>query len=376
MLQTSIKGEGVKKTNNNIMRILAFISAITLSVNSLLVSAQSQNDEDRFTMHGYMDIVFLAANSKPLDRDIAFLSMYRTNIMPQYVISSKFKATILLEGADLFRLDEASDSDKPGIVEWAYLTYNHNSHFNLKVGTFAVPFGIYNERFYASPTQLTSFLPSSLYFKHNFKDESGNNFSTFLFPRSPSGLMIFGKLANSGKHYLSYQTYYGNESPGGSLIGLNKYVGGRIRYENANDKIRIGSSYNAYLDANKLVNSALGFDVELNFNNFQLSTEYIAAKIGKRDSLSANLPGEFYQSRGGYFQLGYTIKETVTPYFRYDLFDHSTQFNDDQQTTLVSGVNIAFHPQVIFKVEAYLSRFQDVGKDKSNILISTLSIAF
>lgn len=187
---------------------------------------------------------------------------------------------------------------------------------------------------------------------------------------------MFGQILNSTKHYLGYQTYYANESPGQSVIGLNKYLGGRILYETANDKLRVGSSYNAYIGANKMINRTMGFDLELKVNNLQVSTEIISAKIGKRDSLLNNLPGKFYHSSGGYVQLGYTIKEIYTPYFRYDLFDHSRKFTDDQQAIWVTGINITFHPQVIFKVEAYISQFQDPSKTNSQILISTLSIAF
>jgi hypothetical protein len=356
------------------MRTITFILIFVFSIGILCLSAQSQMEEDKFSMHGYIDMVFLAGESKPLDRNIAFLSMYRANIMPQYVISPKFKATILLEGADLFRLDEASDVDKPGIVEWAYVTYAHNVRLNVKVGTFAVPFGIYNERFYASPTQLTSFLPSSLYFKHIYKDEGGRDYSTFLFPRSPSGVMLFGKLLNTDKHYVTYNAYYGNESPGQSLIGLNKYLGGRLFYENANDKVKIGASYNAYVGANKLINSTFGADLELKINNLQFSTELVAAQIGKRDTLSMPINNEYYTSKGCYVQLGYTFKEQITPYFRYDFFDPTKQFSDDFQAITIIGVNVAFNPQVIFKVEGYLSNLQ--VDDDANILISTLSIAF
>jgi hypothetical protein len=358
------------------MKKLISLVIILTCFGSFHVKAQGINEQEKFSMHGYMDMVYLGAEVKALDRNIGYLSMYRLNLMPQYTLSPKLKVTILLEGADLFRLDEAGDTDKPGIVEWSYLTYTHNAHFNVRVGTFAVPFGIYNERFYASPTQLTSFLPSSLYFRHSYMDEADKPYSTFLFPRSPSGLMLFGKILNSNKHYLSYFGYYANEAAGSSLIGINKYLGGRLLYENSNDKIKIGASYNSYIGANKLINSTVGADIELKIKNFVLSSEVIAAQIGKRDTNSFPIDNQFYSSRGGYIQAGYTIKETYTPYFRYDFFDPTNQLSTDAQNIIVAGINIGFNPQVIFKVEAYLTRNQDSNIDNSNILISTLSIAF
>lgn len=358
------------------MKKIVSVVLIVLCLGNVNTNAQEQSEADKFSMHGYLDVVFLGLKSEPLGRNLAYVSMYRMNIMPQYVITPKLKTTILLEGADLFRLDEGGDTDKPGIVEWAYLTYAHNSKLNVKVGTFAIPFGIYNERFYASPTQLTSFLPNSVYFKQNYANEKGDLYSTFLFPRSPSGVLLFGKIISTDKHFLTYNTYYTNESPGESLIGINKHIGGRMLYENASDKLKVGVSYNAYVGANKVLNSTFGGDVQISIKNFQLSTEVITAQIGKRDTIGMPINGSYYNSNGGYIQAGYTIKELVTPYFRYDFFDGSSLIKKDAKTIIVAGVNVAFHPQVIFKMEGYFTNNEDPAVEDTEIFISTLSIAF
>ncbi len=336
-------------------------------------SAQT-NLEDRFTMHGYMDMLLLAGDIQPLGK-LAYLNVHRLNLQPQFIISPKFNATVLLEGADLFRLDEPKE-EKPGIIEWAYLNYNHSEAFNVRAGLFAIPFGIYNERFYATPTQLTSFLPNSVYFSHDYGDTATTH-SEFLFPRSASGLLVSGKLLNLEKHHVSYYAYYANETPTIALAGLGKYVGGRLLYETASsESLKVGVSYNSYWLSNELVNSVAGLDAQLRIKNFQFFTELVVPQIGKRDTLQQPVTGEFHNGISAYAQLGYTIKDIVTPYFRYDYFNGDARIDDDHLAVVVGGVNIAFHPQVIVKMEAYITNYADPDRTDAGLFLGTLAVAF
>lgn len=348
------------------------IFSMLLLLQCQVIFAQSDLS-DRVSLHGYMDMLLLKGDVEPVG-DFALITTHRVNLMPHFIISPKFSATLLLEGADLFRLDQPVVQDKPGIMEWAYLTYNHNENLNVRAGAFAVPFGIYNERFYATPTQLTSFLPTS-YNRHNY-GSGDSSFTQFMFPRNPSGLMLFGKMFNNTKNHFKYYIYYTNESPVGNAL-LNKYLGGRVMYETASsDALKVGISYNSYLISNELVNSVFGFDIQWRVNNFKLSTELVLPKIGKRDGSSMPIIGQYYNGLGTYVQVGYTIKDVVTPYFRYDHFNGSKHSEGDGISTIISGVNISIHPQVIFKAEAYVTENENPETTDSKFFIATLAVAF
>lgn len=356
------------------MKKIKWIISILLIVQSWGLSGQIEL-ENKLSLNGYMDVLYLGAAIPSTKQHFSYLTTHRVNLIPKFKISPKLEATMLIECADLFRLDEADLEEEPGIIEWAYLTYKHNNWLNVKAGTFAIPFGIYNERFYASPSQLTSFLPASVYFQHRF-GEGDAAFTDFAFPRNPSGVQVFGKLLKVGNHHINYATYFTNEAAGESVTSIGKYVGGRLTYESTSDLIKLGSSYCTYLQSGKVAKNALGVDLQLKVHNFQLQSEFLLSEIGKRDTLQMILTDQFYKSTGAYVQLGYTIKDIVTPYVRYDYFNPLRSVQNDAEMVMVGGVNVAIHAQVVWKAEAYILDYEDKSINSVPLLISTLAIAF
>lgn len=346
-------------------------------------SFAQRNMSQDFSLHGYMDMVLIADYSK--NYKLLYLNAHRANLLPQFTISPKLNATMLIECADLFKLDEPDAQESSGIIEWAYLTYRRNNEFNFRVGTFALPFGIYNESFYATPTQLTSFLPNAAYYKQNYystttskltgTDSTYLSFSDFSFPRNSSGIMSFGKVLDEDRHHLTYYLYFTNELPNKYSLNLNKYVGGRLLYESTSELLKIGASYCTQIIKNTQVKNTLGFDARFQFKGLQVFTEVVLPTDSKRNNNGYLIEGEFYKGIGNYIQAGYTLNDIFTPYFRYSYFTTDMATNYGSVNVFTSGLNIAFNAQVIWKIE-YRASKDEVSAGYQRILVSSLAIGF
>lgn len=352
--------------------VMRLFSLFTLTF-ALLIANQSQAQwKENVSIHGYTDMVFMAANV-PNYGFFSFVDVHRVNIQPRFEITEDLSLTMLLEGMDLFTLDESDTEEEPGIVEWAFSDYLINEDFSIRIGRFPLPFGVYNERFYATSTQLTSFLPSSLYGKHDFGTGEGQ-YSDFAFARNPTGIQFRGQPWHTSKHLFKYAAYFANEPVGSSSTSLNKYFGGRLSLEPKDiEGITLGASFCGYLENGSITKYTPGADLQAFYGNFQVVTELILTSMPGRDSLGT-VNADRYQGVGTYIQTGYTIKDLVTPYFRFDLFDYNRSTDQDQEMAIVAGINLAFNAQFIWKVEYYL--IQNLGSIELPIYLSTLAVAF
>lgn len=339
-----------------------------------LLGSVSFAQESKLTVYGYFDLELESNNKDAVGKRWTF-DQHHFNVLTIYRLDDRFRVLGEIEWEHGIQLTTGNNNSS-GLValERAWLEYEYNSAFKVKVGKFLPPFGIYNLKHDATPTYLSSFLPSSIYGKHiNTLGEKQRLYAKFA-----TGVQVLGTLTADqwqGEYYLYVSNGRGPD-PGEKDDNSNKGLGGRLVVQPPVEAFRLGMSF--YTDKNGDANtkqSTLAFDASLHHSNVHLETEFFSPKLEKVDT-TGTPNGNFQTGMGYYVQGAYTFFDKLTPFARYDLFDPDVDKGDDGESDIVLGINFSVTPAVYLKSEIHFLSFQNPSIKSYEMFVSSIAVAF
>jgi hypothetical protein len=265
---------------------------------------------------GYADIEYKGSSEPGINEEFRMhhLSLFFTK---QFENNIKFFSEIEYEDAPKFEgLNDGSGDLKIAsgkiFVEAVNFDWNQSQYFNMRVGRFFTPAGIWSEDHYP-PFVTTQERPLHI---------------RKIFPQLVDGMSIFGSTEIVKNHFFNYTTFLGNgesstNSSGKKDLNNSKALGFKADY-NAPwlDDFLLG--FTLYQDDNvssvnanetiKAEKFAYGYHIKLRENDFTFQGEYTKGELNFDNQL------ENYNSEGYYAQLIYQLNQWGLGY-RYDVFD-------------------------------------------------------
>ena len=178
---------------------------------------------ERATLYGFFDLELHTTNQvggQPWSFD-----QHHLNIITIYRLDEHLRVFAEIEWEHGAHLTGSGGSGQI-VLERAALEYKRNDAFLAKAGKFLPPFGLYNVRHDASPTFLSTELPSSLYGDH-LNSLGGDE---ALIPEVGTGLQVLGHLTAKAwrGEYFVYLINGRGPSPAAQDNNQNKGVGARL----------------------------------------------------------------------------------------------------------------------------------------------------
>jgi len=327
---------------------------------------------DRITIYGFFDAELHATNER--GGPPWTFAQHHFNVITIYRLSEHWRVFAEIEwehGPNI----EAGGGSGEVVLERAALEYKRNDAFQAKVGKFQPPFGLYNMLHDASPTFLSTALPTSLYGEHTNplgEDEE-------LIPEAGTGLQVLGRVATKGwrGEYFVYLSNGRGPEPAQQDNNHDKGVGARLVVGLPGGATQIGASYYADRngDAGNTKQRLIGLDVTARYAEFYLEAEAFTPRLERVDP--EGLPnGTFRTARGYYVQLSRPVGPRLTPFARYDFYDSDTDTSDDAERDIVLGLNMAVTPAIWLKGEVHFRSFQDPALERFQDFAGAVAVAF
>jgi len=276
----------------------------------------SEEISNNINIAGYADVEYRGYNDPNKNEEfrIHHLSLFFTK---QFDNNIKFFSEIEYEDAPKFEgASDGSGNSKVSsgkiFVEALNFDWNYSQHFNMRLGRFFTPAGIWSEDHYP-PFVTTQERPLHI---------------RKIFPQLVDGILVFGSTEIVQNHFFNYTTFLGNgeseaNSSGKTDLNSSKGVGfkgdysapwlddfilGFTLYQDNNDS---SVNVNETINAKKF---AYGYHVKLRQNDFTFQGEYSKGTLDFEKSL------ENYKTEGYYAQLVYKLDQWGLGY-RYDVFN-------------------------------------------------------
>lgn len=350
------------------------INGVFLTLFLLLSGSAGVAQESKLRVYGYFDLELEGSNKDAVGKRWTF-DQHHFNVVTIYQLDERFRVFGEIEWEHGISLESGGNGSGLVALERAWLEYKYSDAFKVKVGKFLPPFGIYNLRHDATPTFLSTFLPSSIYGKHT----NTNGGKQRLFAKFATGVQILGSLLGDkweGEYYLYLSNGRGS-NPGEKDDNSNKAVGGRLVVSPPVEGLRLGMSF--YTEKNGSANNTkqrtLAFDAALDYSDFKLETELILPNLEHVDSIGTP-NGKHQNGAGFYVQGANTFFDKLTPFARYDFFNPDVDKGDDGETDVVLGINFAVTPRVYLKSEIHFKSFQNANSKSYEMFVSSLAVAF
>lgn len=294
-------------------------------------------------------------------------------------IGYKFSDNIILNAELEFEHGGVENGDGGEvIIEFMYLDFLINKHFNIRVGHMLIPMGLINERH--EPTL--------------FNTVQRPNTSKYLIPSTwhESGAMIFGELTEGLNYKVSGTT--GIDSSKGGDSWLRNGRGGS--FENTDPSFGVTTRLDYTATNGLLIGASVYADRDINI--FDVHADYklggfraygVYAMSTREDNAAnsaENITGdsEATDAKGGFINIGFDLLtltnatsdqlpifvqyESISP--RYELLDGSSI---DSRDSVTVGINYFPHEQVVLKLDYVM---QDKYEDTPDTDIISASIGF
>ena len=327
---------------------------------------------ERVTVYGFFDVELHTTNQRggpPWS-----FSQHRLNVISIYRLDEEWRVFAEIGWEHGTSLQGGGGSGAVAIMR-AALEYKRTDAFQAKAGKFLPPFGLYNVRHDASPTFLSTGLPSSIYGEH--PDPLGEE--RILIPEFGTGIQVLGRVAANGwrGEYFVYLSNGRGPAPAEQDNNQDKGVGGRLVIGVPGGAGQLGASY--YTDRNgdaaNTRQRIIGLDVTARFADFYLEAEAFAPRLERVDPVGRP-NGGFRTGRGYYLQLSRPLGQALTPFARYDFYDSDTRATGDAERDVVMGLNIAATRAVFLKGQVHLRSFQDPARESYQQFVSSVAVAF
>lgn len=236
-------------------------------------------------------------------------------------------------------------------VEYAFAEYSFSNAVKFRAGKMFTHFGIYNEIHTAKPATLTVKEPIAT----NKNDKLGSDVR--FYPRWNTGIAFLGDfdLAGSEADYIVQISNGEDEqnNPFEEDSNSFKALGARIRYQ-VSENLDIGFSY--YHDEENHYDGVGTKDGTTNITSFSgqmeyesddglgFELEYVNGKIN--DYLSTDIKRYAFS-----LMIFYRMKETITPYYRYEFLDPNTSISNDNGELHILGINLLVDENMYLKFE-------------------------
>jgi len=349
------------------------ISSICLLVLFLISWNSSYSQISKINTYGFFDTEVEISNESSETKKWAF-DQHHLNVLVNYSLNNQF--TIATE-IEYEHVPDLSSEQHDGSIYLAnaYLHYNRSNTFQVKIGKFMNPFGIYNERHDATPTFISTELPNSIYDDH----ELALGISGRLFAKHSTGIQVLGRFYTDqwGFKYKMYLSNGRGPNSGEKDTNFNKGLGFRLEADSPIEGLRFGTSF--YTDKNGYINdikqSALGFDIELEKSSYMIQTEFIYSKI--ENTGIDELPNGIFTGVMGYYIMGsYTFFNKLSPFVRYDKYFKNVKTPNNAENISMAGINFAISQSIFLKGEFNIHRFHDDKTKNFEIFISSIAVAF
>jgi len=279
-------------------------------------------------------------------------------------------------------------------IERAYAQWSHDERFNVRVGQFLTPYGIWNVD-HGTPTLIALMMPHFV--------------SAQTFPARQLGVDLHGAFL-TGAWEIGYEAYVSNGRTATQLdFTGNKAVGGRLRASRvAPLPLTFGTSfyYGQIDDVTKRIVSfvpfevqrdivieavewGIGADVSLDIEALRIRAEALMRQTryerGKRAPRLAGMPGNLAPDNNeydAYLLAAYQLPVLGLEPFVYGEYDHVVSPYGDDQVVLALGLNIHFTTFAQLKTEVARVLFMDLNADGSfsdnnmTLLFTRLAVAF
>ncbi len=229
-------------------------------------------------------------------------------------------------------------------VEYAFAEYAFSDLAKVRVGKMFIPFGIYNEIHTAKPAFLSVKEPAST----NKTERIVDNAFRF-YPRWGAGIALHGD-GLIGERGFSYDLFLsnGDQSETNPFEEDNngaKAFTGRFRFE-PTESLEVGTSFYQDTPDADGVGSLASTGVELRYQTraWKLWAELDFGWLDPQE-------GDRILQTGWYVQPSYEFENGMTPYFRVERVDPSSDVDDDQGYDFIAGLNYEVSGGFMIKVE-------------------------
>ena len=323
---------------------------VLLSINTMAYAA----GDDKVSVHGYGDYAVLRAT------EINYTKRYNGTKWDYNYLSLNVNAQIDEKTKIVAQIRQGSEI--VGDMS-AYVNYNVTDNTTARVGQMTVPFGIFNE------LRDIKFLQLSVLSPLMYQDAAGTLPDTF------KGVEAIFHV-DRGNHRVTFDLYGGEPKSANNYVIINQdstsnywflvqnIYGGRITY-----KTPIGLKFSVSAFQNDLLTSTTplatttlsasstpggsgirrlaGASADYRGSNLDFKMEY---------NIAYQFEGTPLEQRGTsyYAQIGYTIAEKYTPFFRYDSILYNNKQPDNPayyQKVKVLGVSYKLNNNVSIRME-------------------------
>lgn len=300
--------------------------------------SNAENAENEFRMH-HLSLFF----TKNFDNNIKFFSEIEYEDAPKFAGVDDGSGGIEVASGKIF-------------VEAVNFDWNQSQYFNMRLGRFFTPAGIWSEDHYP-PFVTTQERPLHI---------------RKIFPQLVDGMSIFGSTELVQDHFFNYTAYLGNGESNTNLSAkkdLNSSKGLGFKgdyYAPWLDELLLG--FTLYQDNKDSANNdarkkSYGSHIKLRQSNLILQAEYAKSNLIFDNALNN------YQSEGYYAQLTYELNQWGLGY-RYDVFDKKDAALE-QITRNSIFINFHVNANFTIKGEYHHDSYDDpIKKDEGFYILS------
>jgi hypothetical protein len=348
-------------------------SSLFLSAFLLFAPALAAAQDDRITFYGFLDVQ-VEATSLAGGPAWSF-HQHHMNLVTIYQLDERWRVFTEVEYEHGPALEGGKGTGEI-LLERAVLEYMVSDALEVRIGKFLSPFGLYTELHDASPSILSTSLPSSIYSSSRV-NELGE--TQDLFAKFATGVQVRGTLGRAGWEgdYALYVSNGRGDAPAQQDDNNNKGIGARLAIRLPGGHVQLGASF--YDERNGLVadtrQQSLGLDAILRFRGVLIESEALIPRLEKIDLLGAP-SGAFRTARGYYVQVSRPVTSMITPFARFEAFDNDISIAGDRETDIVAGVNIGLTRMIFLKNEIQFRRFQDPTSRSQQLYLGSIAVAF
>jgi hypothetical protein len=315
-------------------------------------------DDSGLSIDGVIDLEFRyeAGDSA---KDHAEFDLHHFNLISQYQITRHWR--ILGELEFEHGPDVQSGSVAGRItLEQAWMEYRHNRQWQIRLGKFLPPFGLYNEIHDRTPIHLFVRLPQAIYGFHEvYPGHTQELFNKFL-----TGVQFRGTTEVGGAAVADIRVYAGNgrgPNSHGEDLNANKALGGKMILRERDGRWHAGLSY--YRDRNGHADDALQQHSLLEAKwtppvfskSIELLTEITYSRLEQLDG-SGNI-----EPLGAYLMLVLYPQKAFMPWIRGEAFRLDSGRGGETERSMWLGGAYDVASQVRLKVDIYYAEGGSLG---------------